>query len=89
MDFLKKVERLAEKARQRPEPPFAPDEVMERIGGMAPDQVIGEYSFRLFFDMAVAASAAAAVVVVALAAWTDLHNPFLAVRALGSVLERL
>lgn len=90
MDFLKKFEHLAAESRLRPEPPFAPDGVMARIDGMLPDPVAEEYSGRLLFTMAVATSAAAAaMVVVALAAWTDLHDPFLAIRTLGGVLERL
>ena len=90
MDTLKKVEHLGRMARREPEPLFAPDEIMGRIAGMAPDPAVEEYPVRLLFDMAVAASAvAAAVTVVALAAWADLHNPFLALETLGSVLERL
>lgn len=88
--ILKKLEYLTAIARERPEPPFAPGCVLERIDGLSPDSMTGEYTARLFFDMAVVAGTAAAVIaIVAFSAWVDLHNPFLALETLGNVLERL
>lgn len=87
---LKKFEYLAGLAGRRPEPPFAPDSVMVRIGGMTPDAPADEYPVGFLCKMAAAATAAAAVVAVAaFSAWVDLHNPFLALLKLGGVLERL
>lgn len=90
--FMKKIERLATMASERPLPaPLDASGVMARIRGLEiEDERVLTLPLGFFAGGAAAAAAAAvAVTLLAVTAWDDMSSPFVAVESLIDISEFL